>query len=131
MTLVLQAFIDALSLGSIYALTALGIGLIFGILRLIHFAHRDFITIGAYSLIVPSAAVVALPVLGAWPLYLMVPAVIVVVVLVALATERVAFRPLRQASMASLLVASFAVSYVLQHVILLVYSGRPKAVNVG
>jgi branched-chain amino acid transport system permease protein len=131
MTLVLQALIDAVSLGSIYALTALGIGLIFGILRLINFAHGDFITIGAYSLILPSAAVVATPSLGAWPVYLLVPAVIAVVVVVALATERVAFRPLRQASMASLLVASFAVSYILQHVILLIYSGRPKAVNVG
>jgi branched-chain amino acid transport system permease protein len=131
MTLVLQALIDAVSLGSIYALTALGIGLIFGILRLINFAHGDFITIGAYSLILPSAAVVATPTLGAWPLYLLVPGVIAVVVVVALATERVAFRPMRQASMASLLVASFAVSYILQHVILLIYSGRPKAVNVG
>src|SRR5438270_790683 len=64
MTLVLQALIDAVSLGSIYALTALGIGLIFGILRLINFAHGDFITIGAYSLILPSAAVVATPFLG-------------------------------------------------------------------
>lgn len=131
MTNVLQALIDAMSLGSIYALTALGIGLIFGILRLINFAHGDFITIGAYSLIVPSAAVVATPSLGAWPIYLMIPAVIAVVIVVALATERVAFRPMRTASMASLLVASFAVSYILQHVILMIYSGRPKAVNVG
>jgi branched-chain amino acid transport system permease protein len=131
MLIVLQTAIDAISLGSIYALTALGIGLIFGILRLINFAHGDFVTIGAYALIVPSAAVVATPSIGAWPAYFMIPAVIAVVIVVALATERVAFRPLRGASMASLLVGSFAVSYVLQHVILLVYSGRPKAVDVG
>jgi branched-chain amino acid transport system permease protein len=130
-TIVLQAIIDAVSLGSIYALTALGIGLIFGILRLINFAHGDFITIGAYSLIVPSAAVVATPLLSAAPIYVMIPGVVAVVILVALVTERIAFRPMRNASMASLLVASFAVSYILQHVILLIYSGRPKAVNVG
>jgi branched-chain amino acid transport system permease protein len=128
---ILQTAIDAVSLGSIYALTALGIGLIFGILRLINFAHGDFITIGAYALIVPSAAVIATPSLGAWPFYLMVPAVTAVVIVVALVTERVAFRPLRGANMATLLVGSFAVSYILQHVILLIYSGRPKAVDVG
>ena len=50
-----QNLVDALALGSIYALTALGIGLLFGILRLINFAHGDMITIGAYALIVPSA----------------------------------------------------------------------------
>ena len=55
----LQNLIDALSLGSIYALVALGVGLLFGILRLINFAHGDFITIGAYALIVPSADVTA------------------------------------------------------------------------
>ena len=51
----IQNLIDALSLGSIYALVALGIGLLFGILRLINFAHGDFITVGCYALIVPSA----------------------------------------------------------------------------
>ena len=56
MTFILQIAIDAISLGSLYALTALGIGLLFGILRLINFAHGDFITIGAYALIVPSSA---------------------------------------------------------------------------
>ena len=55
MTNFLQYLLDALSLGSIYALTALGIGLLFGILRLINFAHGDLITVAAYALIVPSA----------------------------------------------------------------------------
>ncbi len=54
-----QNLIDALSLGSLYALVALGIGLLFGILRLVNFAHGDFITIGAYALIVPSSDVMA------------------------------------------------------------------------
>ena len=56
MTNFFQYLIDALSLGSIYALTALGIGLLFGILRLINFAHGDLITVAAYALIVPSAS---------------------------------------------------------------------------
>ena len=50
----LQNIVDAASLGSLYALAALGVGLLFGILRLVNFAHGDFISIGAYALIVPS-----------------------------------------------------------------------------
>ncbi|MBM3516604.1 MAG: branched-chain amino acid ABC transporter permease [Alphaproteobacteria bacterium] len=131
MTIVLQIAIDAISLGSLYALTALGIGLIFGILRLINFAHGDFITIGAFALIVPSAAVVASPFIGAWPFWALIPAIILIVIVLALAAERIAFRPLRGANPATLLIASFAVSYVLQHVILLIYTGRPKSVDIG
>ena len=56
MTNLIQVAIDALALGSLYALTALGIGLIFGVMRLINFAHGDFIMIGGYALIVPSTA---------------------------------------------------------------------------
>jgi branched-chain amino acid transport system permease protein len=131
MTFFFQIVIDAVSLGSLYALTALGIGLIFGILRLINFAHGDFITIGAFALIVPSVAVVATPFIGTWPPYLMIPAIIAIVIVIALGTERIAFRPLRGATMSSLLIASFAVSYILQHLIILIFTGRPKAVNVG
>ena len=54
MTFVLQVIINAISIGSLYALVALGIGLLFGILRLINFAHASYITIGAYAIIVPS-----------------------------------------------------------------------------
>ena len=67
----LQNLIDALSLGSLYALAALGIGLMFGVLRLINFAHGDLITVGAYALIVPAADATARMFIGAWPLPLM------------------------------------------------------------
>ena len=56
MSFVIQVIVDGLSLGSFYALAALGIGLLFGVLKLINFAHGDFITVGAYALIIPSAA---------------------------------------------------------------------------
>ena len=58
---IIQNAVDAISLGSLFALTALGIGLIFGVMRLINFAHGDFIMVGAYALIVPSAVRVASP----------------------------------------------------------------------
>ena len=125
----LQNLIDALSLGSIYALAALGVGLLFGILRLINFAHGDFITIGAYALIVPSADVTARLLIGAWPWPLMIPPISLIVVVVALLTDALVFRPLRRASSPTLMIASFAVSYIIQNGILMVYGARPKAVD--
>ncbi len=72
LTGLIQNAIDAIALGSLYALVALGIGLIFGIMRLINFAHGDFIMLGAYALIVPSSAVTATLLIGAWPTPLLI-----------------------------------------------------------
>lgn len=127
----LQVIIDAISLGSLFALSALGVGLLFGVMRLINFAHGDFITIGAYALIVPSASLTATLFIGRWEWPFMVAAIVAVVVVVAILTERVVFRPMREADPATLLIGSFALSYFLQHVILLVYGARAKAVDVG
>lgn len=126
----LQILVDALSLGSLYALSALGIGLVFGIMRLINFAYGEFITFGAYALVVPSSGLVAVKFIGDWPTPAMVAAIVTLVVALALITERVAFRPIRRANPATLLISSFAVSYMLQHVILFIHSSRPKSVNI-
>lgn len=124
-----QVLIDALALGSLFALTALGIGLIFGVMRLINFAHGDFIMIGGYALIVPSTVATATMFIGAWPAPLLVGAICLIVVLLALASERLAFRPLRNAAPSVLLITSFALSYFLQNAVIMTYGGRPKAVN--
>jgi len=124
-----QNVIDALTLGSLYALVALGIGLLFGILRLVNFAHGDFITVGAYALIVPSANVVAQMLVGAWNPLLMIPAICLIVVIVALLTDALVFRPLRRATSTTLMIGSFAVSYVIQNGLIVLYGARPKAVN--
>jgi branched-chain amino acid transport system permease protein len=125
----LQNLIDALSLGSIYALVALGIGLLFGILRLINFAQGDYITIGCYALIVPSTDVTARMLIGAWSWPLLIPAICLIVIVAALLTDALIFRPLRRASSPTLMIASFAVSYIIQNGILMIYGSRPKAVN--
>jgi branched-chain amino acid transport system permease protein len=125
----IQNIIDALSLGSLIALTALGIGLLFGIMRLINFAHGDLITIGGYALIVPSSAADPTVYIGAWPPIAIIVAVSAIVILFAVACERLAFRPLRKANPMALLIASFAVSYFLQNAIIMIYGGRPKGVN--
>jgi branched-chain amino acid transport system permease protein len=126
---VIQVAVDATSLGSLYALAALGIGLIFGIMRLLNFAHGDLITIGGYALIVPSSAAVATAFIANWPVPFLVFGVVLVVVAFALATEAIVFRPMRNSQPTVLLIGSFAVSYFLQHLIILIYTGRAKTVN--
>lgn len=125
----IQNIFDALSLGSLFALTALGIGLLFGIMRLINFAHGDLITLGAYALIVPSSAVNATMFIGAWPVPAIIVAICAIVMVLAVACERLAFRPLRNANPSVLLIASFALSFFIQNAIIMIYGGRPKGIN--
>jgi branched-chain amino acid transport system permease protein len=125
----LQNLIDALSLGSLYALAALGIGLMFGVLRLINFAHGDFITIGAYALIVPTTDATAHMFVGDWPLPLLVLAVCAIVVVFALLCDFLLFRRIRQATPPTLMIASFAAGYIIENGILVVYGARPKAID--
>ena len=128
----IQLVVDAISLGSIYALVALGIGLIFGVMRMINFAHGDLIMLGAYALVVPTAAAIAPPLIGALPAAAMVIAIVIFVALAALLTERFAFRPLRRREVdgATLLISSFAISYLLQSLVLFIHTGRPKSVSI-
>ena len=82
-TFALQVVINAVSIGSLYALAALGIGLLFGVMRLINFAHANYITIGAYAIIVPSTAAMATLYIGTWHWALMTAAVCLIVVVLA------------------------------------------------
>jgi branched-chain amino acid transport system permease protein len=115
----IQFLVDALSVGGLYALTALGIGLIFSVMRLANFAHAEFITIAAYLLFVFSG----LPILAALAI------AIAGVVLLAILTERVAFRPLRNADAATMLIASFAVSMFLQKLLVFSVGSRVKTLD--
>src|SRR5262245_34732371 len=121
MALFLQHVIDAVTYGSQFALYALGIALIFGIMRLINFAHGELIMVGAYTILLVEQP--------PWPV--VVAATIAVAVVFALAMERVAFRPLRGASPSTLLIASFAVSYGLQNVAILVEGSAPQGTSVS
>ncbi len=120
MILVLQTLVDAISIGSIYALSALGIGLIFGIMRLINFAHAEFITVGIYTMMTLAAQWFPLAALG----------VVAVVVALALISERLAFRPVRRADPSTLLITSFALSYLLQNLLILIFGARPLGINI-
>lgn len=127
----IQVIVNACALGSLYALVALAIGLIFGIMKLINFAQASYITCAAYALIVPTAGASAPLLLGALPSAAMVFSVLLVTVALAMATELVAFRKLREANAATLLVTSFAVAYFIDHFLMIIYTGRPKSVNLG
>jgi branched-chain amino acid transport system permease protein len=120
MTTFFQHAIDVASTGSLYALLALGIALIFGIMRLINFAHGDLIVFSAYTLFLLSGTV---------PWALIVAAALFVAVALALAMDRVAFRPVRGANPATLLVTSFAVSVFLHNLVLITVGARPRGVG--
>ena len=117
----LQAAINSLQIGSLFALFALGVALIFGIMRLVNFAHGEFIMIGALLLVYISD----------WPLIVKIILVLLLVMAVALASERVIFRPLRGVSPVTLLVASFALSIALQSVGLMIVGVQPRGAVVS
>lgn len=126
---IVQVIIDAVSLGSLFALTALGISLLFGIMRLVNFAHGDLITIGAYALVVPSTNPNVAMYIGAWPVLATIAAICAIVIFISVFCERLAFRPLRGANPSVLMIASFAVSYFIQNSLIMIYSSRPKGVS--
>jgi branched-chain amino acid transport system permease protein len=106
-----QTLADAVGLGAIYALMAVGIGLVFGVLRLVNFAYGQLIMAGAYALAYASER--------GWPTWTGIVLCFAVVVALSLLMERIVFRPLRAHSPAVMLVATFAVAFLLQSIALL------------
>jgi branched-chain amino acid transport system permease protein len=105
-----QTLVEAIGLGAVYALMAVGIGLVFGVLRLVNFAYGQLVMVGAYTLAFTSA----------WPVALSIAACFIVVAALSLVLDRAVFRPLRGESPAVMLVTTFAIAFVLQAVALLV-----------
>src|SRR4051794_41057848 len=121
MTTLLQGIIDATSVGSLYALFALGIALIFGVMGLMNLAHGELIMVGGYALVLSDGI----------PLALRLLLCVVLVIVVALLMERVAFRPVRNASPSTLLVTSFALSFLLQNVVIQIVGSVPRVTNLS
>jgi branched-chain amino acid transport system permease protein len=117
----LDFIINALSLGSTYALLALGMVIVYGILNLVNFAYGELLMITGYSLFVLALG----PVL---PWIVMAVLSVGVAVLTSYLTERVAFRPVREHSPTAMLITSFAVSALLQNAALLIISPRARGV---
>ncbi len=121
MDVLLQQLINALSLGGIYAMLALGLAIVFSIVRLINFAHGEIMTFGGYGIFLSMAF--GLPPLAA--LTVGIGAALVM----ALSMERVAFRAMRGADVVSLLITSFAVSEILKVLFQNGISARPVPIS--
>jgi branched-chain amino acid transport system permease protein len=114
----LQQAINAISIGSLYALMAIGLAMVFGILRLINFAHGDLIMVGSYTALLLLVAGVPFWVAGL--------AGIVASALAGLLMERVAYRPIRGAPDVAMLLTSFAVTIFLENFAVLLFSPTPR-----
>ncbi len=117
----LDFLVNAISLGSLYAMIALGLVVVYGILKLVNFAYGELIMVAGYALYLFSTTNLALP----W--FVMAILAVVMAVAASYLTELVAFRPVRK-SLTAMLITSFAVSTLLQNAALLIVSPRARAV---
>ena len=115
---ILPYLISGISVGGQYALIAIGYTLVYGILRLINFAHGDIFMVAGLIMVYLSATM---------PLYAALPAVVILTVALGFAVERCAYKPLRQAPRMSVMISAIGVSYLLQNVALLIFGANAKA----
>ena len=106
-----QTLADALALGAVYALMAVGIGLVFGVLRLVNFAYGQLVMAGAFALALASQ--------WGWPVWAGIVFCFAVVLVLSMLMDRLVFRPLRGHAPAVMLIATFAVAFLLQNIALL------------
>ncbi len=116
---VIEQLINGLRTGSIYALIALGYTMVYGIAKMINFAHGDIIMVGAYALYV-FVVRLNMPVSGA------VLLTIVICALLGITIERIAYKPLRKAPSLAVLITAIGVSFFLQNAALLIFTANPK-----
>ncbi len=117
----MMTLLDGLSLGAIYALIALGYTMVYGIAKLLNFAHGDIIMVGAYA-ILTTLNITGNPVLA-------IVVSIVVCTAAGIAIERLAYRPLRGASPLAVLITAIGVSYFLQSIAQLIFGAKSRPVT--
>ncbi|HJA78484.1 branched-chain amino acid ABC transporter permease [uncultured Desulfovibrio sp.] len=116
-----QHCFNALTLGSLYALIAIGYTMVYGILRLINFAHGDILMVGAYFVFFGTFAY-------GWPWGVAAILAIAGASAIGVTIERVAYRPLRDAPRISALISAIAVSFFIESLAVVVFSGQPRPV---
>ena len=124
MSLFIQSIINGLNQGAIYALIALGYTMVYGIIRMINFAHGDFIMVGAYTLFYT----IPLMISHGMPAWLAVLVAIVICVCVGVAVEVIAYRPVRGAGSMSALITALAMSVFLENLAMVLFGANPKSV---
>ena len=112
--------LSGVSLGSIYAIIALGYTMVYGIAKMLNFAHGDILMVGGY------AAFIALNQLGL-PILVSTLLSMVICTLLGVVIEKVAYKPLRQANSLNVLITAIGVSYLLQNLALLLFGANPKS----
>jgi len=117
--LFLQHLTNALSLGSLYALIAIGYTMVYGILRLINFAHGDVFMLGAYF----AFYLVTLLLLPWWVAFLVA---IAFTAMLGIGLERVAYKPLRDSPKISIMISAIGASFLIENLATVVFGGRPK-----
>ena len=112
--------INGVSVGGQYALIAIGYTLVYGILRLINFAHGDVFMVAGLVMVYATTAM---------PFYIALPLVLVVTVVLGFLIERVAYKPLRSAPRMSLMISAIGVSYLIQNLTFYITGGVPQPVS--
>jgi branched-chain amino acid transport system permease protein len=120
--LTIDFLINTISLGSLYAMLALGLVIVYGILKLVNFAYGELLMIAGYALYILGGLSTSLP----W--FVIAIMAVLIAAAVSYLTEMVAFRPVREKSLTAMLITSFAVSTLLQNGALLIISPRARAV---
>lgn len=115
----LSYFINGVSLGSIYAIIALGYTMVYGIARMLNFAHGDIIMVGGFAIFTLMST------MGVHPLLSVLAAMVICTVL-GVTVERIAYRPLRGATSLAVLITAIGVSYLLQNVALLIFGSNAR-----
>lgn len=119
-TLFLQQLINGISLGSMYALIAIGYTMVYGVLRLINFAHGEIMMIGAYTALFCVSAM-NVPFLGALSLAMIFAAC------VGIAMDKIAYKPLRKAPRISLLITAIGMSFLIQNIFNISFGSTPRS----
>ena len=123
LTLFLQQMVNGFSLGSMYALIAIGYTMVYGVLRLINFAHGDIMMVGAYVALF-SMTSMSLP-FG----FALIVAVVVSAIL-GISTDKIAYKPLRNAPRISLLITAIGISFLLENIFQVEFGGTPRPFSV-
>ena len=118
MKIVLPYLLSGISVGGQYALIAIGYTMVYGILRLINFAHGDVFMVSGILMVYLTAT--------GLPLYVVIPIVLLATVFIGFAIERIAYKPLRTAPRMSIMISAIGVSYFLQNLVLYITGGLSK-----
>ncbi len=121
----IKQFVNGIQVGSIYALVALGYTMVYGIVKLINFAHGDFIMVGGYVVVFTTPFLANLGV----PAWLCVLVAVAVCSAIGVLTEKIAYKPLRGAPSLSVLITAIAVSLCLQNLALIFFSSSPRPMS--